>query len=43
MEKATLTNIEFWTTLNEDHPDFQKLSELAFARIQAREDIRASY
>lgn len=36
-------NLEFWSLLNDDHPDFQKLNEVAKTRIQVREQIRSSY
>lgn len=27
-ERAALINLEFWSLLNDDHPDFQKLNEV---------------
>jgi hypothetical protein len=43
MERAALVNLEFWSVLNEDHPDFQKLNEVATARIEIRNAITHSY
>jgi hypothetical protein len=35
-ESSALINLEFWSLLNDDHPDFQKLNEVALARIRIR-------
>jgi PAS domain-containing protein len=43
MERAALINLDFWSVLNEDHPDFQKLSEVATTRMEIREEIARSY
>jgi hypothetical protein len=43
MERAAVVNLEFWSVLNEDHPDFQKLAEVATARMELREEINRSY
>lgn len=42
-ERAALVNLEFWSVLNEDHPDFQKLNEIGTARIRIRMEVRDSY
>jgi hypothetical protein len=42
-EKAALINLEFWSLLNDDHPDFQKLNQVALARIRIRDEIRSNY
>jgi hypothetical protein len=42
-ERAALINLEFWSLLNDDHPDFQKLNEVALARIRIRQEIRGNY
>ena len=38
-----MTNLEFWSILNEDHPDFQKLNQTGSARIQIREQVKETY
>lgn len=42
-EKAALINLEFWSLLNDDHPDFQKMNQVGLARIRIREEIRENY
>ena len=42
-ERAALINLEFWSLLNDDHPDFQKMNQVGLARIRIREEIRENY
>ena len=38
-EKAALLNLEFWSHLNEDYPDFSKFNEAALSKVRVRADI----
>lgn len=42
-ERAALINLEFWSLLNDDHPDFQKLNQVTLARLAVRREIAANY
>ena len=42
-EKAALLNLEFWSHLNEDYPDFSKFNEAALSKVRVRADIIRSY
>ena len=43
MEKAAVSNLEFWSALNEDHPDYQKINETSGNRMELREEINRIY
>lgn len=39
-EEAALANLEFWSVLNEDHPDFQKLNDIGMNLIKIQNEVR---